>query len=410
MSAAPSQRHPGNAPAVLVATTGSLTFAAMAALFPAAIAPALARALDVPTALVGLQISLVYGGAMASTLVGGALTRRTGACRATQVALLLLGGGVTLAALPSPAVFALASIVIGLGYGMTNPAASHLLDRFTPAARRGLVFSLKQAGVPLGGMLAGALAPTLALTLGWQGALLSLLLVAAAGAVALQPRRPGWDDDRRPAAPWLDSPWADLRLVWGDRPLRLISLAGFCFAAVQLSLSVFTVTLLVEELLVGLVEAGLIMAAVQITGIAGRILWGWFADQLGNGLGALLVAAVVTMAGALATSAMTPAWPLWLATAVLCAFSFSGLGWNGIYLAEVARLAPREHVARASGGSLFFTFAGVVLGPPAFSLVRLALDSYTLAFAALAAVAAAGFALIHAAARASARQSGRMTG
>lgn len=408
MSAARSPRHAGDAAAVLVATTGSLTFAAMVALFPAAIAPALAHALGVPAALVGLQISLVYAGAMASTLVGGALTRRIGACRATQAALLLLGAGIALAAVPSAAAFALASVVIGLGHGLTNPSASHLLDRFTPAARRGLVFSLKQAGVPLGGMLAGALAPTLALALGWQGAFASLLVVAAAGALALQHRRPGWDDDRRPGTPWLASPWADLRLVWADRPLRLVSLAGFCFAAVQLSLSVFTVTLLVEELLVGLVQAGLVMAAVQVTGVAGRILWGWFADRLGSGLTALALAAAITMAGALATAAMTPAWPLWLATAVLCTFSFSGLGWNGVYLAEVARLAPRAHVARASGGSLFFTFAGVLLGPPAFSLVRLALDSYALAFATLAAVAAAGLALILAARRARGSRRGRM--
>lgn len=381
-------------PAVLLATTAALTFAAMTALFPAAIAPALGAALGVPAALVGMQISLVYAGAMTSSLIGGALTRRLGACRATQAALVLLGGGVALAAAPSLAAFALASVLIGLGYGMTNPAASHLLARFTPGGRRGLVFSIKQTGVPLGGVLAGALAPALALGLGWQGALLALLLPALLGVLLLQPRRAAWDADREPQAAWLASPLADLRLVWRHGPLRLLSLGGFCFAAIQLSLSVFTVTLLVEDLAVPLVQAGLVMSAVQITGAVGRLFWGWFADRLHSGLVTLLLAALVTATGAVATAAMTPAWPLTAVVAVLCAFSFSALGWNGVYLAEVSRLAPPDAVARASGGSLFFTFGGVLVGPPAFSALRLLLGSYSLTFGALLLVAGAGFACV----------------
>ncbi len=378
----------------MTATTGPLTFAAMVALFPAAIAPTLASAVGVPTALVGLQISLVYGGAMVSSLIGGAFTVRSGACRTTQAALLLIGAALVLATIPTPATLALASLLIGFGYGLTNPAASHLLARFMPPARRGLVFSLKQTGVPIGGVIAGTLAPTATLALGWQGAFWSLALAAVAGAFALQPRRGRWDDDRCPGTHSLISPLADLQLIWHRPTLRRVSLAGFCFAAVQLSLSVFTVTLLVEELDVGLVQAGLVMAAVQVAGAIGRILWGWCGDRLASGLRALMIAATVTTIGALATAAMTPAWPLWLATIVLCTFSVSGLGWNGVYLAEVARLAPPGQVARASGGSLFFTFGGVLVGPPAFSLVRLALDSYTLAFAALAGVAVTGGVLI----------------
>lgn len=389
-----------SAPAVLFATTAALTFAAMTALFPAAIAPALGSALGVPSALVGLQISLVYGGAMVSSLIGGALTRRVGACRATQAALLLLGGGAACAALPSLASFALASVLIGLGYGMTNPAASHLLARFTPPGRRGLMFSIKQTGVPLGGVLAGAVAPALAVMLGWQWALAALLLPAALGLVLLQPRRRAWDDDRHPGAAWLASPLADLRLVWGHPPLRLLSLAGLCFAATQLSLSVFTVTLLVEDLDVRLVQAGLVMSAVQVTGVVGRVLWGWAADRLGSGLVTLVLTALVTVAGALVTAGMTAAWPLWLVATVLCAFSFSALGWNGVYLAEVSRLAPPQNVARAAGGSLFFTFGGVLVGPPVFSGLRLLLESYTLAFGTLALVAGAGLACVLGARRA----------
>lgn len=376
------------------ATTAVLTYAAMTALFPAAMAPAVAAALDIPAAAVGLQISLVYCGAMVSSLVGGALTRRTGACRASQIALVFLGGGAVLAAVPTVLTFAAASLLIGLGYGLTNPAASHLLARFAVPARRGLVFSIKQTGVPLGGVLAGALAPTLAVVVGWQMALVSLVLVAAVAGLMLQLRRVAWDHDRDRGAPWLGSPLCDIRLVWANRALRYLSLAGLCFAAVQLSVAAFTVTLLVEDLRVSLVHAGFVMAAVQTAGVVGRVAWGWVADTLRSGVMALVLATLLTIAAAVLTSLIKPGWPLPLTASIFCVLGFSALGWNGVYLARVAHLAAPDSVASASGGSLFFTFSGVLLGPPAFAGLHLILESYTRGFAALAGVAAAGLLMV----------------
>ena len=65
----------------------------------------------------------------------------------------------------------LASVAIGIGYGLNNPAASEMLSRFTPKRRRNIVFSLKQSGVPLGGILAALALPLLAQGLGWCVAL-----------------------------------------------------------------------------------------------------------------------------------------------------------------------------------------------------------------------------------------------
>lgn len=380
--------------APVVATTGALTYAAMTALYPSALAPEIAPHLGVTPSLVGLQISIVYGGATLSTLFGGTLTGRFGACRATQLAMLLIGAGAALACLGSLAAFAIGSGLTGIGYGLTTPAASHLLMRVVPPKRRTLIFSIKQTGVPLGGVLAGATAPALALAFGWRGAFLCMASLALGVTLWLQRRRDAWDTDRNPAAPLLRSPLNDIRLVWNSRPLRFLSLAGLCFSAVQLCLSAFTVTMLVGDLGVGLVKAGLVMSAVQVSGVAGRVAWGWVGDRRRSGTGALILAAVVTMACALATTLMSPAWPLPVILGVLCLMGFSALGWNGVYLAEAARLAPAGAVARASGGSLFFTFSGVLMGPPAFAALHGLFGSYHRIFAALAAVAAVGLGLI----------------
>jgi len=407
----PSSNHPAGPGAIIVpvvATTGILTFAAMTALFPAAMAPEVASTLGIPAAVIGLQISLVYAGAMITSLVGGMLTHRVGACRASQIALVCVGGGAATASLlHTVAAFALGSVMIGLGYGLTNPAASHILMRVAPRRRRGVIFSIKQTGVPMGGVLAGACAPALALHFGWHGALAVPVILAVLIILALQPRRRSWDEDRDPRARLIQSPLADVRLVWFDRPLRFLSLAGLCFAAIQLCLSAFTVAFLVGDMGVGIVQAGLAMSAVQIAGVTGRVAWGWIGDTIGSGTIALFGSTFVTISGAIATSMMSPAWPHSMMILTLSAMGFSALGWNGIYLAEVARLAPRDLVARASGGSLFFTFSGVLLGPPAFAALHMVLGAYVHAFAILALVALIGLSLVIAARRSARAASGR---
>ncbi len=387
-------------PAVLTATTGALTFSAMTALFPAAIGPEIAAALGVTPALIGLQISLVYAGAMLTSLIGGGITRRLGACRTTQWAIALFGLGALIAStgwLPS---FILAAFFVGAGYGLTNPAAAHLLVRFTPAHRRSLVFGFKQTGVPLGGVIAGALAPVLAINFGWQVAMMVLIVPAVLGISWLQQRRIGWDDDRSQTATWLSSPLADIGLVWAHPGLRWAALASFFFSATQLCLTVFTVTLLVEDIRIGLVTAGLIMSAVQIFGVGGRVFWGWLADRLGNGLRLLMVINTASAMLAFGVSLMQPSWSLVVITGLLCAFSAVAIGWNGVYLAQITHLAPPDQIARASGGSLFITFAGVLFGPAAFSALHWLTPSYASTFAWVALASATGVIFLIAADRA----------
>jgi hypothetical protein len=77
----------------------------------------------------------------------------------------------------------------------------------------------------------------------------------------------------------------------------------------------------------------------------------------------------------------TPSWPLWLLFAFAIAFGATAVGWNGVFLAEIARLAPPGRISDATGGSAFFTFLGVVATPPLFHAVLNATASYGVAYA-----------------------------
>ncbi len=357
-----------------------------------AIAPAIAAAHELPAALIGVQIGIAYGGAMLTSLVAGGLVRRLGAVRTSQAALLLSATGAGTAMAGGAAGLAVGSVLIGFGYGMVNPAASHLLIRATSPASRNLVFSIKQTGVPLGGTLAGMVAPPVAQAFGWQGAMAVVAVAGLCLMLALQPNRARWDGDRVPTAGWGENPLAGLGHVWRMPLLRALSLSGFAYAAVQLSLSTFCVTLLVAELGWPLVQAGLALSAVQVAGAVGRVLWGAMADRLDDGLATLIVIGVVTALATLATAAAGPDWPGWATVAVLVVFGAAAIGWNGIYLAQVARATPLEQVGRVTGLSLFFTYGGVLVGPPAFAALQHLTGSWTAtyALAALPAMAGAG--------------------
>src|SRR5690606_17875831 len=121
-------------------------------------APELATVLQLDASAIGYQVSIVYAGAMASAALGGGVVTRLGACRTTQAALALVGAAMLLAMVPHVAALVAASLLLGFGYGVSNPAGAHLLTRYTPASSRNLLYSLKQTGVPLGGMAAALVA------------------------------------------------------------------------------------------------------------------------------------------------------------------------------------------------------------------------------------------------------------
>jgi MFS family permease len=307
-----------------------------------------------------------------------------GAIRVSQWGLVLCAVGLALCAVPWLPAMVLGAVFIGLGYGPITPASSHLLARTTPKAQMSLVFSIKQTGVPLGSMLAGAIVPPLALLIDWQ---LSMLVVAAlclVCAVVSQRLRADLDSDRQAE---LHIRWGSLidpiRMVLAHRALLTMASCSFMFSMVQLSLTTYLVTFLHDDLSYGLVAAGLALSVTQLGGIGGRVAWGYVADRwLGPRRMLLLLASMMAVC-ALASAFLTTDTPHAVVIAILVGFGASAIGWNGVYLAEVARRAPPGMASMATGGTLAFTFLGVVLGPPMFGALSGLFGTYRAGFVGL---------------------------
>lgn len=353
------------------------------------IAPKLAQELSLNAALIGYQVSILFGGAVIGTLFGGSFTRRYGACRTMQASLTLSASGILVMLVPSLIAIVMGSLVAGFGQGILNSATAHLLVKYTVPGRRNLLFSIKQSGVPFGGMLVALTAPAIALALGWQWALVFVAIIIAVLLVLLQPVRSTWDSDRQPDVPSGEQRFGGVPLVLREPAIRWVSFAGLLFAAMQRCVITFTVVYLVVERRYSLIDAGVMLSMLHAGGIAGRLAWGWIADRFSS-TSVLLVVAAITLAATFALVSMDDDWPRAAVYVLFFVFGSAALGWNGVLHAETARLSPPGMAGLVAGGSTFFVFAGVLIGPSMFAAMYGAIGSYSQSFILVAAAAAAG--------------------
>ena len=359
------------------------TLVALAVYSAPVMAPVTGPDLGVPPAWIGYYIAIVYLGSMMGSVIGGGLVARFGPIRVSQVALALCLAGLACTAASSlmPLV-AVGAFFVGLGYGPTTPASSQILVRATPSSLFSLTFSIKQTGVPLGGALAGALVPTLILAFGWRWSAVAIGVACVAGALLLQPTRRLYDTGLNASAPIsLRSVFAPIGMVTRDPKLVEMAIVSFVFGGVQITLVAYLVTFLTDAFAMTLVLAGFVMSASQLASVVGRVLWGLVADHLFSRRTMLGLLGAGMGLCALSSLTAGPQWPLWLLFVYATVFGTTAVGWNGVFLAEVARLAPPGQTGQATGGCMFFTFLGVVVSPPLFSLVLGAGGSYAVAYA-----------------------------
>jgi MFS family permease len=371
---------------VLVLQTVTAT---MGRLVPVA-APAFTAEFGWDKAWVGYLSAAGIVGALFVLTSGIGIMHRLGGVRALQWSLLIGASSLLLYLLPSIGLALLASVCVGLGSGTANPAGSEVLQRFTPAAHRNLVFSIKQSGVPLGGMLGGLIIPPLIEAMGWRLA----AVVVAFGCIA--PVLMTWryhavidppPDERieyRLISFRLTDILIPLRSLSRGERLWRASWVGLLMAIPQSGWITFLVTYLVFALGQSLSTAGLVFAVMQMSSMFGRICLGWVADRA-SGPRTLMIAALGSAISTALLGVSTRAWPLWQ---FIVLAAFAGIlvsGWNGVQIAEVARRSPAELIGETAAGGVLLIFLANLVTPVAFATFVAITGRYDLAFLASAA-------------------------
>lgn len=361
VSAAP-HGHP-SALRVVAATTASTTQVMLPVLLIGGTA-ALIRA-DLPAfdeARVGVTVSTFFAATAVASIPGGRLSEAWGPRRGLIVGTLAASAAMLLFAV-SPYAWGLivASVLAGVANGTAQPASNLGLARGVRGARQGTAFGIKQAAVPLSGLMAGLSVPLVAEVFGWR---VTFVLAAAIAVpvVLLIPRR-------FTASP---APRRDAGARYGggqDAPrtaLWSLSAAAGCGSAAANTLGAF----LVLTVIAGGGSGGLggyLLALGGATGIVTRLLAGWQADRRGSRH--LGVVAGMLAVGTLAyvILALQPSAPLILALATVIGFA-AGWGWPGLMILTVVRLHPNSPGA-ASAVLGAGAAVGGVSGPLVFGLI-----------------------------------------
>jgi len=353
------------------------------------IAPAMANEFGWNGSSIGyLSAANALGGA-AILVAGSSLFRRIGGTRMLQITLLMGAGFLALFLHPGLGVVMVACFVMGTSNGAANPAGSEVLQRFSPPGMRNLLFSIKQAGVPLGGMAAGLLVPLLIALSSWRIAL------AVCAVLVLLPTAMTWrlsshldvkKTSRTDSTP-STSPWQSLRRfglplvsLGHNRNLLRTAIVGSLFAIPQSCWFTFTAIYLVDRLNYSLSLAGLVFAAMQVGGVLGRVALGWLADHLRSATATLSVAALFSALTTALLGMTSAQWPLWSVIVLAFVAGCTAASWNGVQIAEVARRSPSHLITETAAGASILVSGVNVLAPTAFATAVAASGRYDLAF------------------------------
>jgi MFS family permease len=342
------------------------------------LAPPMLAAYGWSADMVGWLAALNTAGSVVFLMAGTPLIYRLGSIRSLQVGMAVGVIGALMLILPLELAALAGSFLMGLCYGPSVSGGGDILQRLSPPQHRNLLFSVKQAGVPLGGVLAGVILPFAAAHLGWQGAILAVTLLPVLTILAVQPMRERLDagrdhTHRLNAATFFSSDNLTRPLaVLGKAPdLVAIGLAG-CFMAVgQGAWFAFLVTYAAVELHFSLPLAGALFATMQTVSIGGRMLLGWVSDRLVPGLTVLRLCALASAAATGTLAFSGPHWPAWSLFLLAAIAGIAVSSWNGVQNAEMARRAPPGMIAETMAGGTILIFVGYIIGPPAFGAVAL---------------------------------------
>lgn len=367
----------------LAAMTWLQALVALALFAPGAVAPS--AHLDI--ASLSLFSTAVFAVGVLASFWAGGLISRIGSLRMASLCAGAVVASMALAGFGSGTALLLAGLCLGLAFGPETPASTALLGKLVTDERRPLVFSVRQTGNQIGAVCGSLSLPAIAIWLAPQWSYATVGACAIGGIIVFEWLRPRYQGLAQAPSPL--GMRARLALVSSDRRLAALAVASMPFSGMQVALNTFFVSLGVRDLGLSHLEAAAALACAQAGGLLGRLGWGLLATTIesarsvliGLGLGMAVCAATLGFCGDMLGKPGL--------YALAAAFGLTASGWNGVFLAEVARLAPQDRIGETTGAVLTASYAGLLVTPLLMSAIE-TFAGLTGAFIGLAMLALSG--------------------
>ena len=253
-------------------------------------------------------------------------------------------------------------LVLALGQALANPATNKLIATEFEPGKRGLVTGIKQSGVQVGTLIAGASFPAIAAASDWQRvpALVGLFFLAVAVIswfILPHEKAPVRNETAGHEGPAVTQ---DL-----PRSVPLLAVYALLMGLGGSTLFAFLPLFAVEQIDISKGAAGILVAISGAFGAPARVGSAILADRSGKPLPLLAVLSFTSVAATASMLAANLGGYIWLAIGA----ALIGLGvssWNSVAMLAVINDAGPELAGRASGIVLAGFLSGLAISPPLF--------------------------------------------
>ena len=263
-------------------------------------------------------------------------------------------------------------LLIGMFYSVSQPGGSKVILKWFRKENRGLAMGIRQAGIPIGGALAGVLIPFLTVQYNMTYAINSIACICIMGGVLFFVfyKEPYVQEEARKGHNNI-SFWMELKVVICKKELYPIYITGICMISLQMVLVGHFMKFLAGEQSITFIVAGTVFSVMFFSGMIGRIALATISDVLYKGNRRIpLFIAVCASIGLMLLLVMNihtiTSGVLYGVSALLGFFS---IGWFSLFIAEVAELASEESVGITVGLALTLNQIAIIVAPVLFGYI-----------------------------------------
>ncbi len=263
-------------------------------------------------------------------------------------------------------------LLIGMFYSVSQPGGNKVILKWFRKENRGLAMGIRQAGIPIGGALAGVLIPFLTVQYNMTYAINSIACICIMGGVLFFVfyKEPYVQEEARKGHNNI-SFWMELKVVICKKELYPIYITGICMISLQMVLVGHFMKFLAGEQSITSIVAGTVFSVMFFSGMIGRIALAAISDVLYKGNRRIpLFIAVCASIGLILLLVMNihtiMSGVLYSVSALLGFFS---IGWFSLFIAEVAELASEESVGITVSVALTLNQIAIIVAPVLFGYI-----------------------------------------
>ncbi|WP_242309562.1 MFS transporter [Bacillus cereus group sp. BfR-BA-01524] len=262
-------------------------------------------------------------------------------------------------------------LLVGTFYSVSQPGGSKVIMKWFRKENRGLAIGIRQAGIPIGGTLAGVLIPFLTIKYNMAYAVNSIACICIIGGFLffIFYKEPYIQEKVKQERIKL-SFWMQLKEVMCKKELYAIYITGICMISLQMVLVGHFIKFLVTEQSITPILAGKVFSVMFFSGMVGRVILAATSDLFykGNRRTPLFITVCISIFFILilVMSIHTITNVLYGVSALLGFFS---IGWFSLFIAEVSESASEESVGMTVSFALTLNQIAIIVAPALFGYI-----------------------------------------